>query len=194
MERLAHLLVVVGGLVAAVVVAPIGTDVAPDGSAPDPTPAPARLSPADARLAASGREAPIVGRASPAVEFFSFDGAPVSLHDRNRPVVLLFLGPPCRDCEAELSKAAVVATILFEEAWVGILASPGAAATVQRAVSDAGAGDLVLAGVDEGDAIARGFDVSRMPYTIVLDADARVAAAWPRSVPATVILDVVRGL
>lgn len=195
-RRFVRLLVVVGGLAGAVMLAPIGTDVTAESTDPivEETPAPSKLSEADRRTLELGLAAEGVGRPSPEIAFNTFDGTPVELHGRTRPVVLLFLDDPCTECDSELGRLAVAATILFDEAWTAVLSSPVSADDVRTAVAEAGAAELIFAGTDEGDGIARSFGVERTPATIVVDGEGRVAAVWQRPIPAAVVIEVVRGL
>lgn len=187
-------MLVLGALVAAVLLAPIGSQDAGTTSDAIPTIAPSSLTRGDGRLLEVGRSAPGVGEPTPEIAFLTFDGAPIELHQRTRPVVLLFLGPPCTDCEAELSKLAVVAVTSSQEAWIAALAAPVASDDVQTAYDNAGATGLVYAGTDEGGDIARSFGVERTPATVVLDGDMRIAAVWQRSIPASVATELLRTL
>jgi hypothetical protein len=134
-----------------------------------------------------------VGRESPSISFNTFDGTRVELHNRTRPVVLVLLDSPCTYCDEELGKVAVMGTILFDEAWTAVVGTPAAEEEVRRAVSDAGAAELAFAGADDG-TIVGSLNIERTPATVVLDSDNRIAAMWQRSVPAAVVLDLVRTL
>lgn len=188
------LALVLAALVAAVLLSPIGSDAGGDSSDPIPTIAPSRLSQTDQRLLESGRSAPGVGEPTPEIAFITFDGTPIELHERTRPVVLVFLGSPCRECEGELSKLAVVAAISSQDAWIAALAAPAVGDDVQRAYADAGATDLLFGGIDEGGDIARSFGVKRTPATVVLNSSRQIAAVWQRSIPASVVTELVRSL
>ena len=188
------MVVVLGALIAAVVIAPIGSQDSGQGAADIPTIAPSRLTRGDQRLLEAGRSAPGVGEPTPEIVFLTFDGTSIEMHGRTRPVVLLFLGSPCTDCEAELSKLAVVAVTSSQDAWIAALAAPAVSDDAQGAYDDAGAAGLVYAGTDEGGSIARSFDVQRTPATVVLDGNMRIAAVWQRSVPASVVTEFLRTL
>lgn len=165
-----------------------------DAAAPDPTEAPSKLTPSDQRVLELGRTAPLVGEPSPRIAFNTFDGTHVELHERTRPVVLVLLDAPCTYCDEELSKVAVVATILFDEAWTAVVSSPAAREDVRRSVEDVGVAELAFAGVDEDGTIASAFEIERTPATVVMDGSNRIAAIWQRSIPATVVMQFVRTL
>lgn len=189
-----RLVVVVGALLAAVLLAPIGADpFAEDAATPEPTAGPSDLSAADQRTLELGRTAPEVGRRSPAIVFNTFDGTHVELHKRTRPVVLVLLDSPCTFCDEELGKVAVMGTILYDEAWTAVVGTPASEEDVRRAVEDAGAAELAFAGADDG-SIVEDLNIERTPAVVVLDSSNRIAAMWQRSVPAAVVLELVRTL
>jgi thiol-disulfide isomerase/thioredoxin len=185
----------VGALTGAVLASPIGKDITVGADAgPAPTAEPTQLRPSDQRLLAVGRTAPQVGRSSPAVSFLTFGGTRVELHNRTRPVVLMFLGSPCSDCQTELEKLAATAAILYDEAWIGLLAAPAVGDDVQNLVVESGGTDLYFAGTDDNGAIARSFDIERTPATVVLDTNHNIAAVWQRSIPAGAMTQLVKSL
>lgn len=184
---------VLGALAAAVWIAPVGKEAPVADTSPTDVPKAPALRADERRLLETGRASPLVGKPTPEIAFTTFDGAPIELHGRTRPVVLMFFGDPCVECDAEMGKLAVLSTVLFDEIWSAALASEGVP-EIERAYTDAGAAELMYGGPDAGGAIARAFGVDRFPATVVVDADAKVAAVWKGAIPAAIALNLIEDL
>ena len=136
----------------------------------------------------------MVGRNAPEVSFATFEDVTVNLTTGSRPVILAFFDAACPGCDDEIQKLSVASTILFDRAWIGALTTAEGAERLETAVDNGGAIDLIFAGVDGSDALAKGFEIGRRPTTIVIDKDGQIAAAWDQTVPVGLLLRFMRDL